>query len=504
MPENTPRRGAAVRRSQPAAHAATGPYNILLMLLDDVGQTLLAAYDDKNAFAEPFPYAKTPNLDRLVQFGVRFTQARVSPRCSPTRAQVQTGRYAFRTGVGDLIVQSPVPGYALPRSERILPELLAPGGYRCGCVGKWHIGNSTVSANPSDPQSWRTTPNDAGYAHFAGCLFNLNNQPAPIERPDYYTWLRVVNGNAAIATRYATSVQADDAIDFILGGPEPWFLYLPWSAIHGPFNWPPKELHSFGPKPPDNEGKGGQPFAVNTRARAMLEALDKEIGRVLGALPRDVAARTMILVLGDNGAERSMLEIESTDITSPSDPTPPSTAPYDPARAKNTLYESGIKVPLFVSGPLVGAPGSTVEHLVDGVDLFTTVLSIAQRGGAAPTLPPFPVDGVDLLPLIEDPASGPVRSFSFSEIFEPGGLPATGAAASKKREIRRAYIDAQGFKLIVRRGGSFGTPGHPPRDEVFNVFEDPFELHALPPSEFKHLYGALDALLGQGPPLPPQ
>ncbi len=197
----------------------------------------------------------------------------------------------------------------LTLSEKRMRELR---GARLGMVLQDpHLFHDTVAANPRAANAWMHTPNDAGYPHFAGALYNVNSHPAPVERPDYYSWYRVENGEAAMNSTYTTIVQADDAIDFIQAGPEPFFLYLPWTAIHGPFNWPPNELHSYGPKPPDGDGEDGQPFAANTRARAMLETLDREIGRVLASMTPEVARRTMIVVIGDNGTEKSVLEIEA-------------------------------------------------------------------------------------------------------------------------------------------------------------------------------------------------
>lgn len=479
-----------LRPVRPAA-----PLNVLLMVIDDAGIDQLAAYDDTNHYAEPYPYAATPNLDRLAAQGLRFRQCRVSSRCSPTRAQIQTGRYSFRTGVGGVVQESPAPNFGLQPSEVTLPKLLRKGGYRCAAVGKWHLGNSTVSGQPHAPDSWRVTPHTAGYEHFAGCLFNLNNPPAPPGRPDYFNWLRVENGLEAAETRYATTRQADDALRWLKHAPEPWFLYLPWSAIHGPFNWPPAALHSFGPTPPDQMTPGAEPRALNTRGRAMLEALDVEIGRVLDGIPPAVRARTMVLFVGDNGTDSALLRIHATDIRSLADRRPPSLAPYDARRFKNSMYEGGIRVPLLVQGPLVNQPGREVDHLVDGVDLFRTVLSIASLAPSIQIPPPPAVDGVDLLPLLVNPAAGPVRDFSFAEAFSPNGLPASGPLANPALSVQRAYVSAQGLKWIERQNVVSDTPPTPPRTEVFDVFQDPLELSPLDPAQHEELSLAMQELL---------
>jgi arylsulfatase A-like enzyme len=239
---------------------------------------------------------------------------------------------------------------------------------------------------------------------------------------------------------------------------------------------------------------GDEPRAKNTRSRVMLEALDTEIGKVLGALSPAVLGRTMILVLGDNGTDSAVLHVHSTDISGPEDPTTPSTAPYDPERFKNSMYEGGIRVPFLAKGPLVSQPGRAVDQLVDGVDLFRTVLSIAAQSPQV-TLPPIPaVDGVDLLPLFTNPAAGPVRKSSLAELFRPNGLPVTGPFADRRREVQRAFLDNDGFKLILRRALQPGSPELPPA-EVYNVFEDPLELNPLPPKEHPELFDGLEDLL---------
>jgi arylsulfatase A-like enzyme len=107
---------AAALLSAPAA--AQG--NVLLVIADDVGVDRIAAY---GAHPEAGP---TPVIDALAAHGVLFRTAWSDPLCSPTRAGMLSGRYAFRTGVGDVIVQSPQPNWALQLGEKILPELLAP------------------------------------------------------------------------------------------------------------------------------------------------------------------------------------------------------------------------------------------------------------------------------------------------------------------------------------------------------------------------------------------
>ncbi|MEE8507836.1 MAG: sulfatase-like hydrolase/transferase, partial [Myxococcota bacterium] len=134
----------------------TQPSNILILLIDDFGVDMVGAYEEGT---EPPP---TPNIDRLASRGVLFRNAWSYPNCSPTRAAIHTGRYAFRTGIGTLVRPW---GYALPLRELTIPEMLTLGTkglFSTAAIGKWHLGNESVGG----PHA----PNQAGYHHFAGTL----------------------------------------------------------------------------------------------------------------------------------------------------------------------------------------------------------------------------------------------------------------------------------------------------------------------------------------------
>src|SRR5688572_7705618 len=134
---------AAICWSHAPLHAQQSPsgtmqhdaLNVLVIVLDDVGSDKLALFDDVDAG----PYARTPRLDELASGGIRFHGFYVNPVCSATRALLQTGRYAFHTGMG-----TNADSYRLPDSELFLAELLRSGfpaerTYRSGAFGKWHI-----------------------------------------------------------------------------------------------------------------------------------------------------------------------------------------------------------------------------------------------------------------------------------------------------------------------------------------------------------------------------
>lgn len=303
--------------------------NILVVMADDLGIDFLRSYGaGENA-------ANTPTLDALVAKGVRFENAWSYPLCSPTRAAVQSGRYGFRSGMGWLALWGGMPG-----QEILMPSLLEQGSqgrFATAAIGKWHLGREL------------TAPNDAGYGHFSGVLRNLHGENS------YFNWKRVVNGREEDVTdRYVTSAQVDDAIGWIEGVQEPWFLHLGFSAPHKPFHAPPDRLHSV-----DLEGAGDPEVDAVPYFRAMVEAIDTELGRLLEALG-PARERTTVIFLSDNGSPAEVVQ-----------------EPWSPERSKTTLYEGALRVPLIISGGEVVRRERVVTDPVHVVDVFATVAEIA-------------------------------------------------------------------------------------------------------------------------------
>lgn len=376
--------------TEPEPEPEPGPRldNVIVVLLDDVGDDKLTVMGF-NPDAPP-----TPTIDGLAADGVAFRQAYASPVCSPTRAALLTGRYGRRTGVG-VIFSMHASDYTLPLSERTLAELVAEGQvpYASAACGKWHL---TADVNPNA----LTDPLDQGFGWWAGTLSNLDASFAPRHRRtlDYYHWERIFDGTASwVDGTYVTTSTIDDAIGRLAVMPEPWLLYLPLNAAHPPMQAaPPPELY-----PPPAIGDGDPPWMW---MNATLEAADHELGRMLDAIPPGVRARTTIFVIGDNGTSDAGTE-----------------PAFEGLGGKGTLHETGIRVPLIVSGPAVSAAarGAVSDALVSVVDVFPT---IAELAGAPPEVDGRAIDGVSLLPLLADPDL-PGRPFVYTERFEANGPP---------------------------------------------------------------------------------
>jgi arylsulfatase A-like enzyme len=372
----------------PPAFAGSTEGNVLILIADDLGVDWLGMY---GLAADP---PSTPHLDALAASGIRFHNAWANPLCSPTRAAIQTGRYGFRTGVGNLVDTA----YALPLAELTLPEALelgTDGATAHALFGKWHLGNLAVGGE--------LAPNLAGWGHFAGTAAAAG-LPGPGE--DYFHYTKVVDGSSTVVDGYLTSDLVDDALAWIGAADaadEPWLAVAAFQAVHAPIHAPPPELHGV-----DLSAAGPPESDPVPYFRAMVEALDTEIGRLLEGVDLQ---RTTVIFLGDNG-------------TSPQVVVPP----FDPARAKNTVYEGGVHVPLFVAGAAVEVPGTTCDGLVHAVDLFATALELAGVDLAAVLPPDLALDSVSFAPYLADPALPSLRSTLFTEVFKPNG-PVSGPLA---------------------------------------------------------------------------
>jgi arylsulfatase A-like enzyme len=363
--------------------------NILLIIADDFGADSCELFNSTNTGASLAP---TPNLDQLGRSGVLFPNFYTRPSCSQSRACLLTGRESFRTGVGSAIGNNTNNTPALSPSEYTLPRAFATNApeYHLAAVGKWHL------SVPTDLNSPLTL---GGWTNFSGYM------GAAVQ--NYRNWTKVVNGVAANTTTYATIDQANDAIAFIHSqGTNRWFLWLAFSAPHGPISKPPTNLLTT----PAYINLSGTPADISTNGRAyqeaMTQAMDTEIGRLLTYVPTN----TDIIFLGDNGSEIQFQQ--PPYYYSPTN----AGVPDANGHAKFTLYEGGTRTPLFITGPDVVDGGRTNYTLVNEVDLFQTIQELAGINVAA-TLPPgVIIDSKSLLPALQGDVTIPTSDM-FGEQF---------------------------------------------------------------------------------------
>jgi len=401
------------------------PQNVLLLIGDDLGVERIGAYGE-----HPDP-GHTPNLDRLATHGVLFRNAWSTPYCSATRSTILTGRLPFRTGVGAF--HEPESQFALSASEITLPELIdegTDGAYHCAALGKWHLAGLPVGA-PTHPLACR-------FDLHAGSLHNLE---------DYFVWSKNFNGQIQTVAKYATSDTTDDAIRAVALLPEPWFVWVAYNATHTPLHAPPSHLHTY--------NLSGNPDDTPVEhSKAMIEAMDKEIGRLLSSMAPEVRARTTIIFVGDNGTYW-----------------PTSDGPFDPSHAKGSCYEGGVNVPLIVDGPRVASPGSECTAMVHTADLYATIANLAGVDVEACLPSGHAIDSVSLLPYLHDPARPSIRHVLYTEIYAPNGL-------GPKWWWKRAVRDER-YKLI--RKDTTAPFGEPPEvvELLFDLEADPLETTNL-------------------------
>jgi arylsulfatase A-like enzyme len=370
--------GAAIAAGPRVYRAATRRPNILFILADDLG------YGDLSCYGRP-DY-QTPNLDRLAAEGVRFANAySASPLCTPTRCAFITGRYPARTRVG---LEEPLEErrglgdkaltLGLPPEHPTIASLLKQSGYETALIGKWHLGYLPNFG-----------PIQSGFEEFFGIMSgaadffthkDMEGDPdlfegkVPVERIGYTTDLLTERAVQYISRR-KTAGQ---------GTTRPFYLSLHYTAPHWPWE-------AAGDRPPHPELRGPVAFrgggSLKTYA-AMMQSLDKGIGQVLSALAESGHARdTLVIFTSDNGGERFSYN-------------------WPFMGGKNSLWEGGIRVPAIVRWP-GGQVMSKGEHPmftfpVITMDWTATILAAAQTNPD----PRYPLDGIDLIPLIRNSPFG--------------------------------------------------------------------------------------------------
>jgi arylsulfatase A-like enzyme len=308
---------------------------------------------------------KTPNLDKLARSGARLDQFYVQPLCSPTRAALMTGRYPMRYGL-QVGVILPTADYGLPREERMLPEALRQVGYTTAICGKWHLGSV-------DKTYW---PDHRGFDHWYGFLFGMT---------DYFTHTRSGNldwwrdGQPNHDQGYTTELIGREAAKLIRNQStnKPLFLYVPFNAVHYPFQVPEKYK---------------EPYAHLQEPRrtyaGMTAAMDEAIGNIVAAIDETGRRKnTLIIFSSDNGGYK-----------------PGTVTSNGPLRGgKGTLYEGGVQTCAFATWENHIKAGSAVKAMTHMVDWYPTLLTLT----GASLKQKSPLDGKNIWPCLTAGAPSP-------------------------------------------------------------------------------------------------
>lgn len=292
--------------------------NIVFIFADDYG------IDGVSCYGSDRFKGKTPNIDALAKSGIRFERCYSAPLCGPTRCQIMTGRYGFRTGgVNNQAARNPS-----FKDEPSLAKTLKQAGYATGMAGKWRQMNDS--------------PGDWGFDEF----ITDNTAGGWYWQKNYTKNGKLVQEEQEV---YCPDVCRDFAKDFFKRHKdEPFYFYYPTHLVHGPIL-----------RTPDTKSGVTDREALYDDNVAYL---DKQIGQLVGELDRlGLRERTLILFSIDNGTAQRSFTIGGRQING----------------HKGTLLEGGVRVPLIASWKGVTPSGKTLKDLVDFSDLFPTFAEIA-------------------------------------------------------------------------------------------------------------------------------
>lgn len=365
---------AAIVWMPPSSPAQTVPHNILFVLADDIGTDAFSIYNT-NTIGTSF--ASTPNIDALAAQSVRFRNCYGYPSCTPTRSCLLTGRYGFRTGLGAAI-DDPHDPYLSPRDYTLAKALTANPqlGIQQAHIGKWHLSEAAIDPNFI-----------GGWSHYSGYLGG--------ERESYFNWEKTINGVTSVTTNYCLSDSVDDAINWIgAQGTNRWFLWFAPKSAHAPLHKPPNNLHSYDSLPGDEAD-----IATNQPPyfRAMIEALDTEMGRLL---PNINFSNTLVVFMADNGTPVDTIQ-----------------PPYAFFQCKGTLFEGGVRLPMFITGAGVVATNRWTDAVVHAVDLPVTLLEMAGMNLAATMPTNLTFDGRSFANVLRNQPWNPTEDVILMENF---------------------------------------------------------------------------------------
>lgn len=356
--------GLIVLMTGSATEAAKKP-NFIYINIDDLGYADIEPFGSK--------VNRTPHLNRMAEEGRKLTCFYAAPVCSPSRASLMTGSYPKRA-LSIPHVLFPGNAEGLAQDEVTVAELLKEQGYSTGIVGKWHLGDQPEflpRKQGFDYYYGLPYSNDMGPAA-DGVKSNLGaplpqqrnvrriQPPLPLLRNETVLQRVLPDDQQAIVENYTK-----EAVSFIWDHrDEPFFLYLPHSAVHFPL-YPGKKFHGK-----SKHGLFGD----------WVEEVDWSVGQVLDTVRQlGLAENTMVIFSSDNGGQ------------------PKHGAINEPLRGgKGSTFEGGMRVPTIAWWPTKIPAGTASDEVVSTMDILPTFTNLA--GGKVPT--DRKLDGNDIWPIL--------------------------------------------------------------------------------------------------------
>ena len=321
--------------------------NVILILADDQGWGDLSIHNN--------PLISTPNIDRLAKEGASFERFFVQPVCSPTRAEILTGRYHPRSGVRS----TSAGGERIDLDETLVSESFKKAGYRTGCFGKWHSG----SQHPYHP-------NNRGFDEYYGFTSGHWGH--------YFSPKLDSNGTFVQGAGYLPDDLTNCTIRFMENQKNPFFIFLNFNTPHSPMQVPDKWWDKFAsvhmPDSPNDD------YAQNhaRAALAMVENIDWNVGRILFYLEEaGIEEETIVMYMTDNGPNGVRWNGNMKG-------------------RKGSTDEGGVRSPLFIKWSGVIPENHVISHIAAAIDLAPTLVELC---GLSQSDSKF--DGRSLAPLLK-------------------------------------------------------------------------------------------------------
>ena len=442
--------GSVAYNQQSQKQIAEARPNILLIMLDDVGYSDLGPYGSE---------INTPNINRLAEEGMLFSNFHASPSCSLSRAMLLTGNDAHQAGLGTMYEklkppQQGKPGYEGYLNDRVVTvaSLLGDAGYSTYMSGKWHLGLEPDQGPKARGFQKSFALLGAGSSHFdqsgirIARIASYQEDGEPVNLPDNF---------------YSTDYFTDKLISYLDQDSDqrPFFAYLAYTAAHWPLQAPAEDIarymgrydegfdslyHSrlqsmkrLGLVPEEQQesiylpgNDGWQDLSEEGKARrakemaiyaAMIDRVDQNIGRLIAYLEQQGQLDdTLILLLSDNGSMGNSLQrepylywLEKADNSFENMGLKDSylylhygwgrvgNAPFK--GIKQHVNEGGLRVPALAWYPKQVAAKSRSDELLSVMDVTPTLLELAgtqHPGNRYGERDIFPMMGRSMLPVL--------------------------------------------------------------------------------------------------------
>jgi arylsulfatase A-like enzyme len=330
--------------------------NVIIILTDDQGWGDMSIHGNTNL--------QTLHIDNLANNGASFDRFYVSPVCSPTRAELLTGRYHSRGGV----YGTSTGGERLDLDETTIAEVFKNAGYKTAAYGKWHNGMQAPYH-----------PNARGFDDFYGfCSGHWGH---------YFSPMLEHNGELVKGKGYLTDDFTDHALSFIeQSKSHPFFLYIPYNTPHSPMQAPKEYWNRQRNKSLDmfHRDPALEDTMYTKAALAMVENIDWNIGRIMKKLDKlRLTENTIVVFFTDNG---------------------PNGARWNGGMKgwKGQTDEGGVRVPLFIQWKNRIEAGTLIPQIASVMDLMPTLTDLA----GIDINPEKPLDGKSLKPLLIGDSTG--------------------------------------------------------------------------------------------------